>query len=237
MDLGGNTGRAMGALSESFLDGLHLCLILAASLTLLAALVGAVLLRTPRQATKPAAGGARHAAPHDVESLVEEEPEPVLVGAHAQGRSRAHGHPEGALGLATGAQAVVPDGGSGPVLHGRIRDAAGAAVEGATLTLISSGGRQLGRAVALTEGRYRLDAPAAGSYRPGSVCTLINREYCAAGMPRPRGSCSLRACTAHSARRSAQVTRRSASAATGPSSSCFIRRQYGTWMSINLLDT
>ncbi|MEH0573405.1 MFS transporter [Streptomyces sp. B21-108] len=164
MDLGGNTGRAMGALSESFLDGLHLCLIVAASLTLLAALVGAVLLRTPRQATKTVTGGARHAAPDDAETVVEEEPEPVLVGAHTQGRSQEHRHLEGALGLATAAEAVVPDGGSGPVLHGRIRDAAGAAVEGATLTLISSGGRQLGRTVARTEGRYRLDAPAAGSY-------------------------------------------------------------------------
>ncbi|MGI3225118.1 MSCRAMM family protein [Streptomyces sp. GTA36] len=40
----------------------------------------------------------------------------------------------------------------------------GDAVEGATLTLISLGGRQLGRAVAHPGGGYRLDAPSAGSY-------------------------------------------------------------------------
>lgn len=39
----------MGALGDSFLDGMRLCLITAGSLTLLAALVAAVLLRAPRQ--------------------------------------------------------------------------------------------------------------------------------------------------------------------------------------------
>ncbi|MEU9189931.1 DHA2 family efflux MFS transporter permease subunit [Streptomyces sp. NPDC048484] len=51
MDLGPAQGRALGALSEAFLDGLHLCLIVSAVLTLLAAAVAALLLRSPRQAT------------------------------------------------------------------------------------------------------------------------------------------------------------------------------------------
>ncbi|GGN35216.1 hypothetical protein GCM10011578_076920 [Streptomyces fuscichromogenes] len=49
LDLGARTGQTMGALGDSFLDGMRLCLITAGSLTLLAALVAAVLLRTPRQ--------------------------------------------------------------------------------------------------------------------------------------------------------------------------------------------
>ncbi|MEU9206112.1 MFS transporter [Streptomyces sp. NPDC048332] len=45
MDLGAHTGQALGAVGDAFLDGLRLCLIVAAALTLLAALVSAVLLR------------------------------------------------------------------------------------------------------------------------------------------------------------------------------------------------
>ncbi|WP_240436489.1 DHA2 family efflux MFS transporter permease subunit [Streptomyces sporangiiformans] len=171
MNLGKDTGRAMGALSESFLDGLQLCLIVAASLALLAALVGAVLLRRPQHATTPAASAADHVAREDAEPSVEFEPEPVLVGAQARGRSGESGQLTGesgqllrAPGSATGGGGVVSDGRSGPVLYGRIRDAAGDAVEGATLTLISLTGRQLGRAVARAEGRYGLAAPEAGSY-------------------------------------------------------------------------
>lgn len=57
LNLGADRGRALGALSGAFLDGLHLCLIVAASLVLLATLVGVVLLR-PRPATEPAAHGS-----------------------------------------------------------------------------------------------------------------------------------------------------------------------------------
>lgn len=171
MNLGKDTGRAMGALGEAFLDGLYLCLIVAAGLALLAALVGAVLLRTPRSKSSVAAA-ADHSAPVTAEASVESESEsgsgserePVLVGAHARGRSGESGQRAGAVGFAGGGDTFVPDRGSGPALYGRILGTAGEAVEGATLTLISLGGRQLGRAVAHSEGRYRLDAPSAGSY-------------------------------------------------------------------------
>ncbi|MFC9502788.1 DHA2 family efflux MFS transporter permease subunit [Streptomyces sp. NPDC057002] len=164
MDLGKDTGRALGALSESFLDGIHLCLIVAACLTLLAALVGAVLLRTPQGTTTAVAGAAAPTGPEEPETFAEVEPEAVLVGARARGGSGRPGPRVGASGAATGGDAVIPDGGSGPMLYGRVRDAAGTAVEGATLTLISLAGRQLGRAVAHFEGRYRMEAPSAGSY-------------------------------------------------------------------------
>ncbi|MFI6665642.1 DHA2 family efflux MFS transporter permease subunit [Streptomyces sp. NPDC050481] len=163
MNLGKDTGRAMGALGEAFLDGLHLCLIVSACLVLLAALLGAVLLRTP-QAAKSAATAVDRPAHSEPSVESESESEPVLVGAHARGRSGESGQRVGAVGFAAGGEALVPDGGSGPALRGRILGTAGEAVENATLTLISLGGRQLGRAVAHSEGRYRLDVPAAGSY-------------------------------------------------------------------------
>ncbi|BCK53216.1 hypothetical protein NWFMUON74_09880 [Nocardia wallacei] len=53
---------------------------------------------------------------------------------------------------------------SGPVLYGRMLDSRGVAVAGATLTLISSSGQQLGRAQSRADGYYELSAPAAGSY-------------------------------------------------------------------------
>ncbi|GGK76886.1 hypothetical protein GCM10010094_42630 [Streptomyces flaveus] len=51
MRLGDSTGQALGAVGDAFLDGLRLCLIVAAALTLLAALVSVILLRRPRRAT------------------------------------------------------------------------------------------------------------------------------------------------------------------------------------------
>ncbi|GAA3840501.1 MFS transporter [Streptomyces coacervatus] len=165
MNLGKDTGRAMGALSESFLDGIHLCLIVAACLALLAALVGAVLLRTPQRTTTPtASGAAERTASDEPEPFAEVESEEVLVGAQARGRSEWPGPRVGAFSAGTGGDTFVPDDGSGAMLYGRVRDAAGTTVEGATLTLISLAGRQLGRAVAHSEGRYRMDAPSAGSY-------------------------------------------------------------------------
>lgn len=166
MNLGQDTGRAMGALGEAFLDGLYLCLIVAACLALVAALVGAVLLRTPQRTMTPVAGSAGQVAAEDTGPSAESEfePEPMLVGAHAGGRPGGPGQRLGAVRSVTGGDTFVPDGGRGPALYGRTLETGGEAVEGATLTLISLGGRQLGRAVAHPGGRYRLDAPSAGSY-------------------------------------------------------------------------
>ncbi|MFH8368074.1 MFS transporter [Streptomyces sp. NPDC018031] len=49
-------------------------------------------------------------------------------------------------------------------VHGFVRNADGAAVPRAAVTLISLAGRQLGRAVAHGDGSYALDAPGPGSY-------------------------------------------------------------------------
>ncbi|MFE4513899.1 MFS transporter [Kitasatospora sp. NPDC056783] len=56
LDLGPATGQALGALGGSFLDGMRLCLLVSASLALLAALACAVLLR-PAARTSPVVSG------------------------------------------------------------------------------------------------------------------------------------------------------------------------------------
>jgi EmrB/QacA subfamily drug resistance transporter len=157
MDLGADTGRAMGALSEAFVDGLHLCLIVAAALALLAAVVGAALLRTPRASAQ--------AAPVDAKPSPEREPEPALVGASgADGAARVPAPRSDGHGFAGGEAGAPAETGPGAVLTGRVCDAAGDGMAGATLTLISPAGRQVGRAVAHYAGHYELTAPAAGAY-------------------------------------------------------------------------
>ncbi|MGW9406269.1 MFS transporter [Streptomyces diastaticus] len=54
--------------------------------------------------------------------------------------------------------------GGGTTVHGSVRGAENTPVAHATVTLISLGGRQLGRAVAQGDGSYALDAPEPGSY-------------------------------------------------------------------------
>ncbi|WP_405481505.1 MFS transporter [Streptomyces anulatus] len=56
------------------------------------------------------------------------------------------------------------DGVQGTPVHGVVRGAEGAPVARAAVTLISLGGRQLGRSVARPDGGYTLDAPGSGSY-------------------------------------------------------------------------
>ncbi|GGU26943.1 MFS transporter [Streptomyces lavendofoliae] len=63
----------------------------------------------------------------------------------------------------TAVTAGAPAGG-GTTVHGIVRTAEGSPVARAAVTLISLGGRQLGRAVAQADGRYALDAPGQGSY-------------------------------------------------------------------------
>ncbi|MDX6352221.1 MAG: hypothetical protein QOF84_7011 [Streptomyces sp.] len=53
---------------------------------------------------------------------------------------------------------------AGTTVHGQVRDSDGTGVAGATLTLISLTGRQLGRAATQANGGYVLQAPGAGSY-------------------------------------------------------------------------
>ncbi|WPO72748.1 MFS transporter [Streptomyces sp. KN37] len=84
--------------------------------------------------------------------------------------SRTEAGPEGTQRLAAVASAAeAASGGLPPVtngipVHGHVRGAESAPVPQAAVTLISLGGRQLGRAVAQGDGAYSVDAPGAGSY-------------------------------------------------------------------------
>ncbi|MGW2403484.1 MFS transporter [Streptomyces sp. NPDC001739] len=97
------------------------------------------------------------------------EREPALVGA-APATSDDGGHtPSWAQPAAQPVQGYASAGGgdavpAGPAVHGFVRNAEGHPVPRSAVTLISLGGRQLGRAVAQANGSYVLNAPGAGSY-------------------------------------------------------------------------
>ncbi|MFE7314746.1 MFS transporter [Streptomyces sp. NPDC057555] len=68
---------------------------------------------------------------------------------------------------APAAAAVASDPGpdaSGPVIHGTVRDSGGQPVPQAAVTLISVGGRQLGRTATATDGGYALPTTGPGTY-------------------------------------------------------------------------
>ncbi|MET8854772.1 MMPL family transporter [Streptomyces sp. NPDC004579] len=60
-------------------------------------------------------------------------------------------------------EAAPADGGASAV-HGFVRDAEGEPVDGAVLTLLSKGGRQLDRVTSLADGSYIVSVPAPGTY-------------------------------------------------------------------------
>ncbi|MFI8434318.1 MFS transporter [Streptomyces sp. NPDC079020] len=100
-------------------------------------------------------------------------PVPALVGAEAPA-SASVSAPASASATAlapvagTGPAALSPEAPmatvQGTAVHGVVRGAENAPVARAAVTLISLGGRQLGRSVARADGGYRLDAPGPGSY-------------------------------------------------------------------------
>ncbi|MFJ2771659.1 MFS transporter [Streptomyces sp. NPDC087300] len=96
-----------------------------------------------------------------------------VLASVGSGASGAGSGPEGTQRLgavASAATGAVTGSGDGPgqlggiPVHGFVRGAESAPVPQAAVTLISLGGRQLGRAVAQGDGAYAVDAPGAGSY-------------------------------------------------------------------------
>ncbi|AVH61198.1 MULTISPECIES: MMPL family transporter [Streptomyces] len=59
---------------------------------------------------------------------------------------------------------AAPASGGATVVHGFVRDAEGTPVDGAVLTLLSKGGRQLDRVASLADGSYIVSVPASGTY-------------------------------------------------------------------------
>ncbi|WP_338698225.1 MFS transporter [Streptomyces sp. Q6] len=95
--------------------------------------------------------------------VVDTEKVPSLVGA---GEPAADQQTQRLAAVASVAGSDIPAqvAGGGTPVHGFVRGAESAPVPRAAVTLISLGGRQLGRAVAQGDGAYAIDAPGTGSY-------------------------------------------------------------------------
>ncbi|MER6706251.1 MFS transporter [Streptomyces fumanus] len=130
------------------------------------------------QAAEATAGSASPAAPAPAEAAARTQaqaPEPVPAGAvaatspstpsSADGSGTARTQRLAAVATAaTGSgETQAPVSGGIPV-RGFVRGAESAPVAQAAVTLISLGGRQLGRSVAQADGSYAVDAPGSGSY-------------------------------------------------------------------------
>ncbi|MFE0871856.1 MFS transporter [Streptomyces rochei] len=124
------------------------------------------------QAAEATAETASPAAPAPAEAArATAEPVPAGAAATAPGTSATDSgaQPEATQRLAAVATAAgtgeppAPVSGGVPV-RGFVRGAESAPVPQAAVTLISLGGRQLGRSVAQADGSYAVDAPGAGSY-------------------------------------------------------------------------
>ncbi len=72
-------------------------------------------------------------------------------------------HTAGAL-MASATDEFIPYQQNGPGVHGWVRRADGSGIVGAALTLIDSGGRQIGRNVSGSDGGFDLPVPEPGSY-------------------------------------------------------------------------
>ncbi|GAA2617371.1 MFS transporter [Streptomyces axinellae] len=209
MKLGPETGPAMGALSEAFLDGLRLCLVVAALLALLAAVIGAVMLRPPRNATAPAPSAAEHAerAEHaESESTPAprasevHDPRRVLTGAGAGagGHVPAPGPPSGsgvpgwaAEGDGAGAIGAAGSGADGEGVNGTSVKGISAARQGAA----SAEGAGRAAAAANGPGLYGRIREAAGGVPLEATLTLISPvgRQVARTLARPDGRYSLAA--------------------------------------------
>ncbi|MET9577085.1 MFS transporter [Streptomyces massasporeus] len=86
------------------------------------------------------------------------------VGAGVAGEAETTEAGETEAGVAAVVAVPAAAGRGGIPVRGRVLGADRAAVGGAAVTLISLGGKQLGRSVARGDGSYGLDAPGAGSY-------------------------------------------------------------------------
>ncbi|MEU2563515.1 MFS transporter [Streptomyces longispororuber] len=98
------------------------------------------------------------AAAGDAAAPVVEQPVPAAVAATAEGATAPQ---QAAVQASAGGE---PPAVGGIPVRGFVRGAESAPVPGSAVTLISLGGRQVGRSVARADGSYAVDAPGAGSY-------------------------------------------------------------------------
>ncbi|MEU5633866.1 MMPL family transporter [Streptomyces rishiriensis] len=69
---------------------------------------------------------------------------------------------------------TAADGGPASAVHGFVRDASGDPVEGATMTLMTKGGRRLDRVTSLADGSYILSVPGPGTYLLATTASSSN---------------------------------------------------------------
>lgn len=112
----------------------------------------------PAQAAAPAPAEERELALVGAPSVAPEDD--AHVPSWAQPAAATATRPLAAYASAGGGDATP----TGSAVHGFVRNADGNPVPRSAVTLISLGGRQLGRAVAQANGSYVLNAPGAGSY-------------------------------------------------------------------------
>ncbi|MCC9707932.1 MFS transporter [Streptomyces sp. MNU76] len=112
-------------------------------------------------------------------------PTTVSTGSAAADAPRAAATASAEAAPVTGAGSGSGSGSGGIPVRGQVRGAEGVPVPRAAVTLISLGGRQLGRSVAGADGAYAVDAPAAGSYvliaaadgfQPQASTVVVNDE-------------------------------------------------------------
>ncbi|MEU1177913.1 MFS transporter [Streptomyces sp. NPDC005820] len=139
-----------GAVALPSENGFKVVMAVGSGAALLALAVAAFLPRRQRAAAEPAEAATPPAGPD----------ERAVGAAVAVPLARAVAE---LVATVPGLDAGEPGAGAHPV-RGRVRGAEGTPVAGAAVTLISLGGRQLGRAVAAADGSYALDAPGEGTY-------------------------------------------------------------------------
>ncbi|MFD5833135.1 MFS transporter [Streptomyces collinus] len=145
-------------------DGFKVVLAIGAGAALLAFAVASFI---PRQRGAEAAE-ADVAVPEVTDARVADAPEPDVTDAPVPEVTAAASAGEPVVGTpfagAPAEAAVTTAQRAGIAVRGRVLGADRGAVGGAAVTLISLGGKQLGRSVSRSDGSYGVDAPGAGSY-------------------------------------------------------------------------
>ncbi|MGV9502829.1 MFS transporter [Streptomyces sp. NPDC003642] len=169
-------------------DGFKVVLAIGAGAALLAFVVASFI---PRQRGATASAGA--AADGPAEDSAGAEPvkgsadaESVKGSAGAEPAKALEGAEPAAEGpVAVAGRAETTGNGGAIAVRGRVFGADRAPVAGSAVTLVSLGGRQLGRSVSRGDGSYEVDAPGAGSYvliassegyQPQASTVVVDRE-------------------------------------------------------------
>ncbi|MCX4665923.1 DHA2 family efflux MFS transporter permease subunit [Streptomyces sp. NBC_01381] len=140
--------------------------LIAAPMALIAFLITLFIKEVPLRTSGALAQAAESSEPSESPAGTEvagEQPLLASVAAHTETGPEGTQKLAAVASSATGDAPVQTTGGGTPV-RGFVRGAESAPVPRAAVTLISLGGRQLGRAVAQGDGSYAVDAPGAGSY-------------------------------------------------------------------------